>query len=166
MRKRAAGWSGGLLALFLVTFPATAADAPSLEPLALCRESWVDWQKANDPRLASFAAWLRSGFTQKEGDAFIVPNKPLSLAGFRVEKVFPDSVGMGVGFSVMIAATFEDAQKVFEKKLGKPLAHCETSDGMRSCEAQIADQRSFVLMTSDKPGDSEALIGCYYFYEK
>jgi hypothetical protein len=49
---------------------------------------------------------------------------------------------------------------------GKKLAHCESSDNMKSCDLQIADQRTVTLMASDPPDKSGTLVGCYYFYEK
>ena len=155
----------GLTALLCV-FPAFAAGDAGLERLATCSDSWRDWQKTNDPRMPVFAAHLRGDFTQKQGDAFITPKTAMSIAGLRVLQVYPESVGMGVGFSVTIAATFGDAKKAFETRLGKKLAHCETSDGMTSCELQLGPERTFTLMSSDKPNDPQTLAGCYYYYER
>ena len=73
---------------------------------------------------------------------------------------------MGVGFSVTVDATFDTARTNLEKALGKPLTKCETSDGMRTCELDIAEKRTLMLMASDDPKASETLVGCYYFYEK
>jgi hypothetical protein len=160
-----AGLAGVALALSLV-FPVAAADDPGLERLATCGDSWRDWQKTSDPRLTTFAAHLRGDFTQKQGDAFVTPKTAMSIAGFRVLQVYPESVGMGVGFSVQIEATFDKAKKAFEAKFGKPLEHCEIGDGMRNCGLQFAAERTFMLMSSDKPGDPQALIGCYYLYER
>lgn len=154
------------LTVLLTALPTIAATDPSLEPLATCRESWIDWQKANDPQLAPFGEYLRSHFTYKDREPYLLPKAPVSLAGFHVLQVFPESVGMGVGFSVMIDATFEKAKKVFETKLGKPLEHCETGEGMKSCEHGVAEKRTFMLMASDKPGDRKTLVGCYYYYAK
>ncbi len=165
-REARIAWCGGLLVLFLAAWPATAADDTGLERLATCRDSWMDWQKHNDPQLAPLAAHLRADFSQKPGEPFLVPKTPVTLAGLRVLQVFPQSVGMGVGFSLTVGAPFDRAKAVFEKKLGKPLQHCETGDGMRSCDLAIADQRTFMLMASDKPGDATTLVGCYYYYEK
>ncbi|MBS0470547.1 MAG: hypothetical protein JSR60_05705 [Proteobacteria bacterium] len=156
----------GITALLLTVLPTLADDDSTIERLATCRDSWLDWQKANDPRLTALAARLRADYTRKPGDAVIVPKKLTTLAGFRVLRVFPDSVGMAVGFSVMLDATFDKAKTVFEKKLGKTLTHCETGDGMKNCEYDIAEKRSFTLTSGDKPGDHETLVGCYYFYEK
>ena len=73
---------------------------------------------------------------------------------------------MGVGFSVVVDATFDDARRAVEQALGKPLGQCDTGDGMRMCELPIADQRTVTLMSSDRPADKETLVGCYYLYEK
>ena len=37
---------------------------------------------------------------------------------------------------------------------------------MRSCELEIADKRTFMMMAPDNQKGSGTLIGCYYFYEK
>jgi hypothetical protein len=37
---------------------------------------------------------------------------------------------------------------------------------MRSCELQIAEKRTVMLMAEDDPKATSTLIGCYYFYEK
>ncbi len=154
------------IALFLAILPAAAAGDSGLERLATCQDSWLDWQKTNDKHLAPFAAHLRSDFSQKQGDPFITPKSALTMDGLRVVQVYPESVGMGVGFSVLLAARFDVAKALFEKKLGKHLQHCEASDGMRSCELEIADKRAFTLMSGDRPADQQTLVGCYYFYEK
>jgi len=155
-----------LFALILSVLPAAAADDAGLETLATCRASWLEWQKANDPKLEPLAAHLRAAFTQKEGEAYIVPKAATTIAGLRVLQVYPSSAGMGVGFTVLVDATFDKARATFEKNLGKSLGHCETGDGMHACELELAPQRSFMLMTSDKPGDTKSLVGCYYYYEK
>ena len=65
-----------------------------------------------------------------------------------------------------IRTTFDVTRKAVEKALGKPLTKCDTGDDMRSCELEIAPQRTVMLMAEDKPGATHALVGCYYFYEK
>ena len=65
----------------------------------------------------------------------------LAVLGFRVTKASPESVGMGVGFSLDVDAMFDDARKAVERSLGKTLTHCETGDEMRTCALEIARQR-------------------------
>jgi len=154
------------IAIALTAWPAFAAEDNSLERLATCQDSWIDWQQSNDKQLAPFAAHLRADFTQKSGDPFITPKSALTIDGLRVVQVYPESIGMGVGFSVLVAAKFDDAKDVLEKTLGKRLQRCETSDGMRSCDHQIAEKRTVTLMSGDRPADQQTLVGCYYFYEK
>ena len=73
---------------------------------------------------------------------------------------------MGLGFSVLVDASFDAAKQALERALGRPLRDCETSEGMRTCELSIAEQRTIVLMVSDLPNDKTTLMGCYHFYEK
>jgi hypothetical protein len=154
---------GVAAALIFMAVPAIAADDPGLERLALCRDSWKDWQTANAPQLTTFAAHLRADFTQKQGDAFVTPKTPLSLLGLRVLQVYPESVGMGVGFSVLVDAPFDKTKAVFAAKLGKPLQRCETDEGMRGCQTQFAPERTFMLAQGDH---NQTLAGCYYLYER
>ena len=73
---------------------------------------------------------------------------------------------MGVGFSVVVDASFEETKHALERDLGKPLSDCQASDGMRTCELSIAEQRTVMLVSNDPPNDKTSLFGCYYFYEK
>jgi hypothetical protein len=96
----------------------------------------------------------------------MLPKTDVSVFGLRVTKAFPESVGMGVGFSLEVDATLADTRKAAEKALGQPLTKCESGDNMRMCGLEIAPQRTVTLEAEDKPGAKDTLIGCYYFYEK
>jgi hypothetical protein len=161
---KSAAWVG--IALALAAAPVRAGDDRPFARMALCQDSWVDWQKNDPAQLKAFAARFRSGFSQKEGDAFVVPKADMTVAGLHIAEVFPESVGMGVGFSVVVDAPFDTARHSFEKALGRKLGKCETSDDMRSCELQIAEKRTIMLMAEDNPKATQTLLGCYYFYEK
>lgn len=145
--------------------PAHAADDVQIARLATCRDSWMDWSKTAPARLQEFVGRFRSNFAQNGNDGSFVPRAATSIAGLRIVQVFPQSVGMGVGFSVTVDADFDKARKALEGALGKPLAKCETGDGMRSCELDVAEQRTVMLMAADNEKD-RALVGCYYLYEK
>ena len=149
----------------LFAIPAVAADDTGLERLTTCTDSWRDWQATNDPRLTTYAAHLRGDFTQKQGDPFVTPKIATTIAGFRVVQIYPESVGMGVGFSVLLAAPFDKAKTAFEAKLGKTLEHCENGEGMHDCEHQFAPERTFMVMADDTT-KTQSLVGCYYLYEK
>ena len=160
-------WPAAMLLTLLVgVTPVWGADDPRVENLALCRDSWLDWKNTDPAKLDSLAAFLRSTFAHNGNDVFVVPKSPMAIDGLKVTQVFPQSVGMGVGFSVLVDATFDVARRALEPALGKPLGQCETSDGMRACEAPIAEQRTVVLMSGDPPNDRTTLVGCYYLYEK
>jgi hypothetical protein len=160
-------WPAGLvLTLLLGVAPAWGADDPRVENLALCRDSWLDWKNTDPAKLDSFGAFFRSAFAHSGNDAFAVPKSPMAIDGLKVTRVFPESLGMGVGFSVTVDATFDVAKQALEEKLGKPLRQCDTGEGMRTCELPIAEQRTVMLMSGDPPNDKTTLVGCYYFYEK
>jgi hypothetical protein len=152
--------------MLAVAGPAAASDDAALTRMALCQDSWVEWSKGDPVRFQSFAEHIRAGFSPHANDPYWLPKASTSVVGLRVLQVFPDSVGMGVGFSLTADATFDDARKALEKALGKTLQHCETSDGMKTCDLEIAPQRTATLMAGDSPKSHQTLIGCYYFYEK
>jgi hypothetical protein len=158
-----------LAAALFLALPASAAaptDDTGITRMALCQDSWLDWQKASDPRLPALAAHFRAAYSQKEGDPYFTPKTPATVLGFRVLQLYPGSVGMGVGLSVLVDAPFDKARAGLERALGKPLKHCDASDGMKTCELEIADKRTITLMTQDDPKTKSTLLGCYYYYEK
>jgi hypothetical protein len=155
-----------LIALLAIVAPSWAADDTTLERLALCRDSWLDWSKTNPAQMNALRDSIMAGYSQREGDAFFVPKTAKSFAGFRVVQVYPGNVGMGVGFSIVVDATFDKVQHSVEKMLGKPLKECSTSDGMRACQLDIAEQRTVTLMAEDSAKSANTLVGCYYLYEK
>lgn len=154
------------IALQFAVVPAWSADDESVERMATCKDSWLDWQTSDPARLKSLAEHIRSGFSRKADDPFLTPTSSTSIAGLNVSQLFPDNVGMGVGFSVTVDAPFDETRRKFESSLGKPLTKCETGEGMRSCGLEIAEKRTFMLMAEDNPKASKTLVACYYFYEK
>jgi hypothetical protein len=160
-------WPAGLLLALLVgVTPALGADDQRVENLALCRDSWLDWKNSDPAKLNSFGAYFRSALAHNGNDAFFVPRSAMAIDGLKVKQVFPENVGMGLGFSVVVDATFDVAKRALEQELGKLLRQCETGESMRTCELPIAEQRMLTLMSDDPPNDKTTLVGCYYFYEK
>ena len=155
-----------LTALLLIITPAWGGEDMSLARMATCQDSWLDLQKSDPAGLQAFGQRLHAAFSQHDNDAFVVPRSRTEILGLRVTQLFPNSVGMGVGLSVTVDAKFEEAKRRLEKTLGKPLGKCGASDGMRTCELQIAEKRTVMLMAEDSPKATSTLIGCYYFYEK
>ncbi len=145
---------------------AGAADDLSLERMATCRDSWFDWSKSDPGQLQKFGDHFRSQFSPNQNGAFFVPKTGISIAGLRVAQAFPNSIGMGVGFSVLVDATFDETRRISEKILGRSLEKCETGDNMRTCSLEIGPKRTFTLMAEDNPKSATTLLGCYYFYEK
>ncbi len=154
------------LLLLLAAAPAGAADDSGIARMVTCRDSWADWQKSGDARLKQLADHLRSAYAPHGNDAYLVPTSSVTVVGFRVLQLYPDSVGMGVGISVAVDAPFDTVRKSVDRMLGEPLRHCDTSDGMRTCELRLADTRTVTLMAGDGPKDTSTLLGCYYYYEK
>ena len=142
-----------------------AADAFSLERMATCKDSWLEWGD-DEARVGSFRAGFKAQFTQKEGDAFFVPIKPVALMSLKVVRVYSSTIGMARGFSVAVEAPFNAAKKSVEQSVGQPLEHCETSDGMRTCDLTIADKKTVMLMADATGREKTTLVGCFYFYEK
>jgi hypothetical protein len=154
-----------LSALMLAVVPVRAAEDTAIVRLATCQDSWSDWSKTAPDKLKALGEHFRAGFVQNANDPFFVPRQPTSIAGLRIVQAFPGNVGMGVGFSLTVDAGYDKTKAVMEGMLGKKLTKCEASDGMHSCELEIANQRTFTLMAEDAT-KNRTLVGCYYFYEK
>jgi hypothetical protein len=147
----------------LAVTPARAADEPTIERMATCKESWLDWK--DDPsRSEKFATTLHANYTQKDG-GYLVPKSPTMLMGLPIVRVYPESIGMGVGFSVAVTGKFDVVKKAVEKAAGKSLVCEADSDGMHACQAELASKRT-VMVASDTGDSAFVLIGCFYFYEK
>ena len=62
-----------------------AAAEPSLDSMATCRDSWLDWK--DDPtRGAKFTESLRANYKEDRG-GFLLPKAPKALLGLRVARV-------------------------------------------------------------------------------
>src|SRR5262249_4090174 len=158
----------GILTIFLVaSTPVAAADNLSIERLATCQDSWLDWKNSDPVRLKKFAESFRSDFLQKEKDPFFVPKSNQTVAGLPVAQVFPESIGVAVGFSVVVNTNFDRTKTRNTKKIGKSFSRCEPpSDNMRTCELEIAAKKTILLMAEDNVKSKTTLFGCYYFYAK
>jgi hypothetical protein len=162
--KTVAAFALTCLSLFSATSSALAASEPTLESLATCQDSWLDW-KDNPAPGKKFTEMLRTGYTADSEDGHLVPKAKTTLLGLPVKSVYPDSVGMGVGFSVGVSADFASAKKAVEKAIGKPLKCEADSAEIRACEAELGPKRN-VTVASEPGNDKYVLIGCFYFYEK
>ncbi len=158
--------AAGALSFGILFNPAVGADDDALARMALCKDSWFEWQKGDPDKLKVFADRFHAHFSPHDNDPYFLPKAKVSVMGMNVSQAFPGSVGMGVGLSLTVDATFDDTRKAVETALGKKLQKCESGEDMRTCELEIAPQRTVMLLAEDKPGARHALIGCYYFYEK
>src|SRR6185437_75821 len=136
------------LALLLPLAPVRAAEDDGVARLALCQDSWLDWQSKEPARLKAFGEHFRAAFVPKSNDGSAVPRTETSILGMRILRVYPGSVGMGVGFSLFVDAPFDTARDALTHRFGKPLEKCETSDGMRTCGLELAAQRTLTVMSS------------------
>jgi len=152
-------------ALLLAALPARAADEPNLERLATCQDSWLDW-KDNPALRNKFAEGIRAGYNPKEGTAFFKPKSPKTVLGLPVTEVAPDSIGMAVGFSVVVSADFDTVKRGIETQVGKTLKNCDSAEGMKTCELELAPKKTIMLLAEGKGTAKSTLMGCAYYYEK
>jgi hypothetical protein len=155
-------------AVLSLALPVCAADkaAPGpaqLQRLALCQDSWLEW-KDDEKRMGPLRDYLRTQFKLGKDGSF-APNAPLNVMGWNVTHVYPESVGMAVGFSLVMDSGFAATRAAVEKQLGKPMS-CDTSDGFTACELQIAPKKIATILTPDNGKAKTTLIGCGYFYQK
>jgi len=157
--------AGAALGLLCAIAPVEAAEDQAIARMAACQDSWFDWQKTAPKKLEALGDHFRASYRPHGNDPWFLPNAPTTVAGLKVIQLYPGSVGMGVGLSVLVDAPLDRAKATFEGILGKKVTKCEASDGMHSCELELAPQRSFTLMSVDTQ-PKQTLVGCYYFYEK
>ena len=144
--------------------PARAAD-DLITQLTTCQVSWLD-HRDDAAQMTKFADAFSAAFTQKSGSRQWVPKDKLLVLGLPVLQGFPQSVGMGVGFSLIVNAPLEQTRTNLEKAIGKSMKNCESGEGMHTCELPIAEKRTLTLMSSDADKGKTTLVGCYYYYEK
>ena len=142
-----------------------SADDMKIERLATCQDSWYEMKDA-PARSLSFAQNFNAAFTQKGTTAVFVPKSKVIVAGLPVLEAYPESTGMGVGFSLTVDAPFDKARAGVEKALGKSLKDCETSDGMRTCGLEIGEKKTVMVLADARGKSGKTLVGCYYFYAK
>ena len=150
---------------FLAFSNAQAADNKLLLQLATCEESWMDWGKSS-PKFDDFRKMFSTDFKQKGGGANFAPIKPLSILGYSLTEVYPESVGMGVGFSVLVDAEFDKVKASLEAQVGKTIGECSKEGDSRSCEHTIGEKKTLLLMEGGRGKNAKTLFGCYYFYAK
>ena len=156
--------AAALLALAHLAAPAQAADDAAMLRLVTCQDSWLDWENDN-ARMTRFAGLFEQQFVRSaQGDAF-TPKAATQLLGHPVSQVYPQSVGMGRGYSVMVDAPFAQVRQSFERVLGTPMK-CSSSEGTRACELPIGAKKTAMLMASENPASRSTLLGCYYDYQK
>ena len=125
----------------------------------------MDWGKSS-PKFDDFRKMFSTDFKQKGGGANFAPTKPLSILGYSLTEVYPESVGMGVGFSVLVDAEFDKVKASLEAQVGKTIGECSKEGDSRSCEHTIADKKTLLLIEGGRGKNAKTLFGCYYFYAK
>lgn len=152
-----------LSSLCVISANVLAAE-PTLESMVTCQHSWLDW-KENPAPGKKFLETLHADYTANSTEGYLVPKTKTTLFGLPVTRVYTDSVGMGLGFSVVVAAKFDAAQKAVEKAVGKSLTCEPDSDGMHACEVSLGTNKN-VTLASDAGDAKTVLVGCFYYYEK
>ena len=142
----------------------TEDDAGVLRFLT-CQDSWMEW-KGHPIEEQKFVDAQKANFRQNESDDSFVPIKPMSILGHRIVQLYPQSVGMGVGYSVIVNASFEAAKTSLEKQMGKPFTRCQAASEGKFCERELAKLKTVMLMEGSRGKDAKTLFGGYYLYEK
>lgn len=154
------------ISIFLVmAISARAADDIKIERMATCQDSWFEWK--NEPsKLEDFGKYIKSAFVEQEKTASLVPRSEMSVFGLKVVQLFPASIGMAVGFSVMVEADFKNTRASIEKRLDNHFKKCETDENMLTCELEIGEKKTILLLAEEDGKVEKTLFGCFYYYEK
>ena len=154
-----------ILLFSIVASSAQAADDKLFLSLATCQESWLDWKNI-PPKIGPYKDRINSDLKRVEGTAGYTPLKPLTLLDFNVAEVYPGSVGMGLGFSVVVNAEFDRVKASLEKQTGKRITECSFHENTRDCGYPLAERKTLTLTEVTKGTSAKTLFGCYYYYEK
>jgi hypothetical protein len=147
----------------------TAADAAELNPvltrLATCEDSWLDWRR-DEASMRRFGEQLMAQFKLDEKRRVWVPKGTVTWLGHEVSEITPESVGMGLGFAVLLKTTHQVARPAYERAMGRTLERCENGDGMHSCELKLAEKKTAVMMSPTRKPELGTMLGCYYYYQQ
>ncbi len=149
--------------LLVASFVAQAADDKTMLQMASCDVSWLDF-KDNPVKVQQYFGPLETQYRRTSDDGSFEPLMATSLLGQKISRIYPQSVGMGLGYSVIMDAGFDAAKAAVEKQLGKKFSHCAEQDGAKSCELPIADKKTVMLMEGSRGKNPQTLFGCYYYY--
>ena len=144
--------------------PAGAADDALLQRMTLCQDSWLDW-KNDEVRLTRFVSEVESRFSHDARGPSFTPKAPVKAFGLPVAQLFPQTVGMALGFSMIVNADFAQARSSLENQLGRKMT-CESGAEGRGCELKIGEKKTVVLMSDENGKSKQTLLGCYYYYER
>lgn len=152
------------LSMLLPNSHAQSRNDAGVLRLLTCQDAWMDW--SDDPvKLEKIGTALRLHYAQSDRDSSFVPNKPMSVLGHRVVQLYPQSFGLGVGYSVIVSASFDNAKASIEKQTDKPFDLCDSASDGKACTRQISTRK--ILMVHDNgSANATTLIGCYYLFVK
>lgn len=159
------------IAVFAVTLSTSAVAAPpvgntdgaAFQRLAMCQDAWVDW-KGDNARMTAYVDRFKTRFTRAAGESAFVPVAPVKVLGFPVVKVYPQSLGTSVGFSLVLDAPLAKVRAELERATGKTL-ECSESEGTLYCGAPLDDGKTLTLSSGDHGQARQSLLGCAYHYE-
>jgi hypothetical protein len=141
--------------------PAQPVD-DMIERLAMCKDSWRDWK--NDPAQARKVGELfNSTFVERAKDGSFTPNAKVSVVGLPVLQVYPESVGMGVGFSAVHAEANAGGLLLLLRKVDcrrhRPDAELAGPDGSHSTRPESSEYTAPTICNSCFATSPER-IGC------
>lgn len=156
--------TAALLALCAHAAPA-AELAETLQRLAGCQDSWLDW-KNDEQRMRAFGDALMGQFRPSEQHHVFVPQGRVTWMGYEVSEITPQNIGMALGFAITVKAPLAKLRAGYERVVGQPMKACENNDGLSSCELQLAKRKTATMMMPIKKPELGTLLGCYYYYQQ
>lgn len=141
-----------------------AAADTQLQRLALCQDRWTDL-KDDAVRMSWFGNYIETRFNRGASDDVFSPKSPTRVLGWSVTHIYPQSVGMGVGFSLTVKVDHARARAAIANQVGQPM-NCTASEGVRSCAVEPGCKRTAVLMAGQNGRALSSLMGCYHFYRQ
>ncbi len=149
------------LAMSLSTFAHAAEDTIALK-LMTCQTSWLDWK--DNPTLAEpFNKQLKASYRIDDEDGTYKPIGSMTVLAKKVSRVYPNTMGQGLGFAVLVDAKFEAVRGALAKHGMKPIhQQCNIDEYTKSCTFVMGNKKTILLYADAGTKNQQTLVGCSY----
>jgi hypothetical protein len=157
----------GVLTISLVAvIPAWAADNLRIERFATCQDSRLDWKKSDPPQLKNLLRAFNQIFRGRRKIHSLFQNQTRLLLDFRLFRCSPRILVWRLVCRSWLKQILTPPKRARRKDRQVVSVNATPSDNIRTCELEIGEKKTSLLMTEDNVKSKTTLLGFYYFYAK